>query len=398
MQGSCPLFAQALTAVVRSAGSRYLDETMYQVLFRIPLKTQWTPEGVPIYGFGLMLFVAFVVCTWLAGRRAQQEGIAKERVQDLGIWIFVGGIVGARIVFMIQYDRPLAEFFKIWEGGLVFYGSAIGGVVGYLLAYVFVIRRHNLSSWQLADIVAPTVAMGLCLGRIGCFLNGCCYGNVAACEHCPSTQFYLCSPAYYPLVKEGFQTAAGFTLADEPGRSDLTVDKVVPHSPAEEAGLEPGDVIEKVNGRQVATSHDLDDVLFGREWKRGETVLNLTVRRLGNPVEISYVPRTLGLHPTQLYESISMGLLFLLLTAFYPFRQRYGEVFILFMVGYSIHRFLNEMLRNDTAPLADGLTLSENGSILFFLAAVVLWIWLRRHPERYRPAEPKLALEKAAAG
>ncbi len=362
---------------------------MYQVLFRIPLKTQWTPEGIPIYGFGLMLFLAFVACTWLAGRRAQQEGIAKERVQDLGIWIFVGGIVGARIVFMIQYHRPPEEFFKIWEGGLVFYGSAIGGVVGYLLAYVFVIRRYNLSSWQLADIVAPCVALGLCLGRIGCFLNGCCYGNVAACDYCPSTQFYLCSPAYYPLVKDGYQTAAGFTLRDD--ANDLTVDKVVPKSPAEDAGLQPGDVIEKVNGEQVPTSHALEDALFGREWKRGETVLHLTVLRAGQPVDLSYVPRTLGLHPTQLYESISMGLLFLLLTAFYPFRQRYGEVFILFMIGYSIHRFLNEMLRNDTAPLPDGLTLSENGSILFFLAAIVLWVWLRRHPERYRPAPAPVA-------
>src|SRR5438309_1004562 len=104
---------------------------MHQVLFRIPIQTGFFPNGVPIFGFGVMLFCAFLFCTWLFGRRAEQEGIAKERVQDLAIWIFVSGIVGARIVYMIQYQVPLRDLFSIWQGGIVFYGSAIGGWVGY---------------------------------------------------------------------------------------------------------------------------------------------------------------------------------------------------------------------------------------------------------------------------
>src|SRR5207302_1005082 len=119
------------------------------------------------------------------------EGIAKEYIQDLAIWIFVGGIAGARIVYMIQYHIsfwPITNFFRIWEGGLVFYGSAIGGVVGYLLAYVFVIRKHGLSTWKMADIIAPSCAIGLCIGRFGCLFNGCCYGGVA-CPDCPSVHF-----------------------------------------------------------------------------------------------------------------------------------------------------------------------------------------------------------------
>jgi prolipoprotein diacylglyceryltransferase len=348
---------------------------MYQVLFRIPLRTALSPDGIPIYGFGLMLFVAFVVCTWLAGRRAQREGIAKEHLQDLAIWIFVGGIVGARIVYMIQYHRPIDEFYKIWEGGLVFYGSAIGGVIGYALAYVFVIRKHHLSSWQLADIVAPTVAIGLCLGRIGCFFNGCCFGNVATCTECPRAHFWLCNPAYSHVVQRGYQTAAGFTLRDG---SELIVDQVEPGSPAATAGLRTGDRILAVNEEPVGRSHELEAALFGR---RGLTDLTLSVARSGQLVEVGpFRPQSLGLHPTQLYESISMGLLFLLLLAFYPFRRHYGEVFVLFMVCYAVHRFFNEMLRDDTAPLADGLTLSQNGSILFFLAGVALWLWLRRQP------------------
>src|SRR5262249_44505506 len=140
---------------------------MQQVLIRV--------FGLPLYGFALMLFLAFVFCTWLAGRRAEQEGIRKEHIQDLALWLFIPGIIGARLFFLYSRGEPLWNFWRIWEGGLVFYGSAIGGILGYALAYFWTIRKHGLSTWKLADIIAPSVALGLCLGRIGCWLNGCCY-------------------------------------------------------------------------------------------------------------------------------------------------------------------------------------------------------------------------------
>src|SRR5438105_9245211 len=106
-----------------------LANAMQQVLFRIPIKVPgWMPEGIPIYGFGMMLFLAFVLCTWLAGRRAEREGIPRQLLQDLAIWIFAGGILGARLTFCLVEGLPLSQFFQIWDGGLVFYGSAIGGV------------------------------------------------------------------------------------------------------------------------------------------------------------------------------------------------------------------------------------------------------------------------------
>src|SRR5262249_52583337 len=142
---------------------------MRQVLFRIPIKffdglPSWWPESIPIYGFGMMLFITFLVTTWMASRRARKEGINPQHLQDLAIWIFVLGLVGARLVYMIQYNEIddllhgrlllfLKRFVMIWQGGLVFYGSAIGGVVGYALAYLFVIRKHGLSTWKLADII-----------------------------------------------------------------------------------------------------------------------------------------------------------------------------------------------------------------------------------------------------
>ena len=94
---------------------------MRQVLFWIPIPNPWFPDGIPIYAFGFMLFLAFISCTWLAGRRTRKEGVNPVYLQDLAIWIFVAGILGARITYMIQYREfiqdPIKEFFYIWNGG-----------------------------------------------------------------------------------------------------------------------------------------------------------------------------------------------------------------------------------------------------------------------------------------
>ena len=98
---------------------------MQQVLFHIPFL------GIPIYGYGAMLFVAFIVCSMLTGWRAEKEGVPRSYVHDVIIWLFLGGIFGARVTYMIQYQVPLSQFFVIWRGGLVFYGSFFGGVISY---------------------------------------------------------------------------------------------------------------------------------------------------------------------------------------------------------------------------------------------------------------------------
>src|SRR5262249_34663598 len=161
-------------------------------------------------------------------------------------------------------------------------------------------------------------------------------------------------------------------------------------------GLKPNDVIVEVNGQKIERYYDPDDrenptTLWGylfRNWKRGETQLELKVMREvnGKSQVIAlepFVPRTLGLHPTQLYESISTALVFVLLLAYYPFRRHDGEMFVLLMLCYPVHRFLNEILRKDTDPVFAGLTLSQNGSILVFAAALVLGWWLWRKPVQY---------------
>src|SRR4051812_11885689 len=149
---------------------------MLQVLFRIP--NPFGADGLPVYGFGMMLFLAFIGCTWLAGRRAQREGISKETIQDLAVWLFIGGPLRARITYLYnEKPRPdLVAFLKklpqIWEGGIVFYGSVLGGFAAYFLAYYLIYRKRGLNTFRLVDAIAPSICLGLALGRIGCFLNG----------------------------------------------------------------------------------------------------------------------------------------------------------------------------------------------------------------------------------
>src|SRR5579863_134800 len=99
---------------------------MCQILFKIPLHSLLDAlPDIPIHAWGAMLFLAFVFCLWLAVRLGRREGISQDIVQDLAIWLLLGGIVGARVVFMIQYGTPFWDFYKLWDGGMVFYGGLI---------------------------------------------------------------------------------------------------------------------------------------------------------------------------------------------------------------------------------------------------------------------------------
>ena len=355
---------------------------MWQVLWRLPIG-----QGIPIYGFGLMLFLAFILCTWLAARRAELEGIRKETVQDIAIWLFLGGLLGARLTYLLV-EQPfqglgplLVQLPRIWDGGIVLYGSIAGGVVAYFIAWALIYRRRGLKTLPFLDAVAPAVALGIALGRMGCFLNGCCYGQVA-CAGCAAVMpvhFPMSAPCRPSLVYTGAQTAAGFTTGPG-GLGGARVEAVDPDSPAYRVGLRPGSVITAVNGKSLVRDEQGDpaDGLYllnkalGPDWPRGQSALTLTFTTPKEEVTATVYPRSLGLYPTQLYETVSMTLLILLLLAYYPFRTYPGQVCAVLMVAYGLHRFLNEILRDDPRPHG----LESYGSVFLVIAGVVMWLVL----------------------
>jgi len=129
-----------------------------------------------------MVALAFVAGLWTASRRGLLVGVNPETILDLGPWLIVGTIVGARLLFVVSYWReqfagkPFYEVFMVQHGGLVFYG----GFMGASLACILYARVKKLPLWKLADIVTPSIALGSVFGRIGCLFNGCCYGR--ACQ------------------------------------------------------------------------------------------------------------------------------------------------------------------------------------------------------------------------
>jgi len=126
--------------------------------------------------YGLMAALGLLSGIWLASREAVRTGEDKERIMDIAFYMVLAAILGARLMYVIlEWDyfanRPL-DAFKIWQGGLVFYGGFIGAVV----AGGIYVRRHKMPFWKTADFFAVGIPFGHALGRLGCFAAGCCYG------------------------------------------------------------------------------------------------------------------------------------------------------------------------------------------------------------------------------
>jgi phosphatidylglycerol:prolipoprotein diacylglycerol transferase len=142
-----------------------------------PIAFQAGPFTVTWYG--IMVALAFLAGLWTASRRGLRDGFHAETILDLGPWLIVGAILGARTLYVISYwneqfaGEPILEIFKVWRGGLVYYG----GLIGASLACILYARVKKLPLWKLADVVAPSIALGYVFGRIGCLMNGCCYGR-----------------------------------------------------------------------------------------------------------------------------------------------------------------------------------------------------------------------------
>lgn len=142
---------------------------MYPVLFKI--------GAVSVYSWGAMVALAFVAGIWLGVARAKKEGIPADIALDTCFYVMISSVIGARVFYVIGFPGEfLASPLKalaFWEGGMVFYG----GLVFAILTMAWYLSRKKIPVLKAMDIAAPSVAIGYAIGRIGCFLRGCCYGK-----------------------------------------------------------------------------------------------------------------------------------------------------------------------------------------------------------------------------
>jgi phosphatidylglycerol:prolipoprotein diacylglycerol transferase len=130
-----------------------------------------------IHTYGVLVALGFLIGLSLAGRRGQRDGIEPQIISDLGVWLIVVGMVGAKLFHIVFFWEDFSLAWRI-EGvrslreGFVFYG----GFIGASIATIVYAQRHQILLWKLADLLAPLVALGHVFGRLGCFFHGCCFG------------------------------------------------------------------------------------------------------------------------------------------------------------------------------------------------------------------------------
>jgi len=143
---------------------------MYPELFRI--------GGFPVNTYGVLLALAFIAALFVSSRLGARDGLPRERVFDLGLWMLLGGLIGSKLLLMLaepEYGADWRNLLSIdfLRSGGVWYGGFLGG----FLTGVLLIRRYRLSFWKVLDAFAPGVAIGQAVGRQGCFAAGCCWGR-----------------------------------------------------------------------------------------------------------------------------------------------------------------------------------------------------------------------------
>jgi phosphatidylglycerol:prolipoprotein diacylglycerol transferase len=262
---------------------------MYPELIRI--------GSFPINTYGVFLAIAFLSAIFVTVKLAERDGLPRERIYDLSLWMLLASLVGSKFLMLFtepEYrDQPLQLLsLDFLRSGGVFYGGLLGAVLaGYLL-----MKRYKLPWWKTADACAPGIALGNFFGRQGCFAAGCCWGE----------------PTILP-------------------------------------------------------------------W-------GVKFSELGH--QITGVPIDAHLHPTQLYESFAMLLVFVFLLYLHKRRRFPGQVILAYALLYSIIRFAIEFVRDD--PRGDilgltsltGLSTSQLISIVIGITALILLIVRRRRTQQ----------------
>jgi len=343
-----------------------------------------------IYGYGLMLVLGFISGIWLAHWRAKRMGENHETVTVVGILSLVGGIVGARLAFIIQNWSQFADSHKglsaiidVTSGGLIYYGGVLLGtlmVVVYLHAKGASIRRY-------LDIVAVSLMVGLAFGRAGCFLNGCCYGGRCSGAWPLAARFPMYSK---PLLKfDGRENpySAGNQGASPPYAHQLEQRAIELHKRGKEDSAALA-ATEKFDGLINPDPALVDGTAIPRmaPYMTDGKKAYAPVLPLLSPsafskeqIRIAEASHALPIRPAQAWGFFNALLLAALLCAFFRHRRREGQVFAVLLIIYPITRFLLEGIRTDTA-LHYGMTHNQYTSLATVAAGIFMMFVISKLP------------------
>lgn len=326
-------------------------------------------SGLPLHTYGLMIATAFLVAIALAARTARNthpENIVIDgksvpagpymfdRTLDIGFWMLISGIAGAKLLFVIvnwdRYSHAPLDALSL-SGGLVFYG----GFIGAALTLVYYCRRYHLNFLRIADALAPSVAIGHMIGRLGCLAAGCCWGGFAKAGSWLGIRF----PSAENLPFGGFGTSS-LAFSDQVKDQRWV------------------DALGHVHAHAV----------------EGATQISAYAQANGY---------TLPLYPTQLMEVIGELIIFGVLLFLLKRKRFHGQILATWLMGYAILRTINEFFRGDVArgylfqyPADNPILLSTSQAIalaLFATGAIITFVQLRRRRQRQQVG----ALSGAAA-
>jgi phosphatidylglycerol:prolipoprotein diacylglycerol transferase len=311
---------------------------MYPELFRIPVL------NIPIFGYGLMMVLAFLATQWLARKLAKTKGIDPEIFVNATLFALIAGVIGSRLSHVLEnlpdYTRAdrtvwqnLLNIINIRSGGLTFYGGLILAfpvVLGYVL-YKKVPARVGM------DVAAPCITLGLAIGRIGCFLNGCCYG---AETNLPwAVQFPYGSNAYVDAFDRG------------------------------EINPPPDLKVPLAEGRfRLITNEELQSGKIQTGIKE-----HPTIPIPDNARQLAATQHSPAVHPAQLYSTFNSLLITALLLAYFTMPHVPGRVFALMLMLEGPTRFLLELLRVEP-PVLGPMSLSMVIGLVLFVLGALMWM------------------------
>jgi phosphatidylglycerol:prolipoprotein diacylglycerol transferase len=355
---------------------------MRPVLFRIPIPgTEWS---LPVFSYGVLMLLAVLAGTRLAVWRARRAELPPDRMVDLGIVLALSGLVGGRLLYLALFWREvqgLLDAVAFWHGGLVLYGGIFTG----FLAFLWCLHRWKLPLWKTMDVAAPSIALAIGIGRLGCFMTGCCWGDPSLLPWAVSFPFG--SIPYRHQWERGL-VSLGMEVeqVQTPQGSVLLVTVVEPGSWAETTGLKAMDRLVAVGspsqGPEPRLVADVDGLLAALAQVGVGSSVDLYVERADHKVRLvgTFQPwpsRSLPVHPTQLYEFLAGVLLAAFLASGALERWGQGATAASFFIGYGVDRFLVEFLRDDMRPWALELTLAQWISIGLALGGAVLLVLSR---------------------